>query len=50
MFFEQLFDPASSTLTHLIADDTRHEAIIIDPVAEQVERDVGRLPCCAAAQ
>lgn len=40
MFFRQLFDPASSTLTYLIADDTRHEAVIIDPVAEQAERDV----------
>ncbi|HUL91425.1 MAG TPA: MBL fold metallo-hydrolase [Burkholderiales bacterium] len=40
MFFRQLFDPASSTLTYLIADDTSHEAVIIDPVAEQAERDV----------
>jgi sulfur dioxygenase len=40
MFFKQLFDPASSTLSYLIADDTRHEAVLIDPVAEQVERDV----------
>ncbi len=40
MFFKQLFDPASSTLTYLIADDSSHEAVLIDPVAEQVERDV----------
>jgi glyoxylase-like metal-dependent hydrolase (beta-lactamase superfamily II)/rhodanese-related sulfurtransferase len=40
MFFKQLFDPASSTLTYLIADDTSHEAVLIDPVTEQVERDV----------
>jgi sulfur dioxygenase len=40
MFFKQLFDPASSTLTYLIADDTSHEAVLIDPVAEQTERDV----------
>ena len=40
MFFKQLFDPASSTLTYLIADDTAHEAVLIDPVADQVERDV----------
>jgi len=40
MFFKQLFDPASSTLTYLIADDSNHEAVLIDPVAEQVERDV----------
>jgi sulfur dioxygenase len=40
MFFKQLFDPASSTLSYLIADDTSHEAVLIDPVAEQAERDV----------
>ena len=40
MFFKQLFDPASSTLTYLIADDSNHEAVLIDPVAEQIERDV----------
>jgi glyoxylase-like metal-dependent hydrolase (beta-lactamase superfamily II)/rhodanese-related sulfurtransferase len=40
MFFKQLFDPASSTLTYLIADDSNHEAVLIDPVTEQFERDV----------
>jgi sulfur dioxygenase len=40
LFFKQLFDPASSTLTYLIADDASHEAVLIDSVAEQVERDV----------
>ena len=40
MFFRQLFDPASSTLTYLIADDASHEAVLIDPVVEQAERDV----------
>ena len=35
MFFKKLFDPISSTLTYLIADDTSHEAVLIDPVAEQ---------------
>ncbi len=40
MFFKQLFDPASSTLTYLIADDSNHEAVLIDPVTEQVEREV----------
>jgi glyoxylase-like metal-dependent hydrolase (beta-lactamase superfamily II)/rhodanese-related sulfurtransferase len=40
MFFKQLFDPASSTLTYLIADDTAHEAVLIDPVIDQVEREV----------
>ncbi|MSQ71414.1 MAG: MBL fold metallo-hydrolase [Betaproteobacteria bacterium] len=40
MFFRQLFDPDSSTYTYLIADDSTHEAVLIDPVIEQVERDV----------
>jgi sulfur dioxygenase len=40
MFFKQLFDPASFTYTYLIADDTTHEAVLVDPVLEQVERDV----------
>jgi glyoxylase-like metal-dependent hydrolase (beta-lactamase superfamily II)/rhodanese-related sulfurtransferase len=40
MFFKQLFDPASFTYTYLVADDTTHEAVLIDPVLEQVERDV----------
>jgi glyoxylase-like metal-dependent hydrolase (beta-lactamase superfamily II)/rhodanese-related sulfurtransferase len=40
MFFRQLFDPASSTLSYLIADDTSHEAVLVDPVIEQTERDV----------
>lgn len=40
MFFRQLFDPESSTLTYLIADDASHEAVLIDPVVEQAERDV----------
>jgi len=40
MFFRQLFDPASSTLSYLVADDASHEAVLIDPVAEQTERDV----------
>jgi glyoxylase-like metal-dependent hydrolase (beta-lactamase superfamily II)/rhodanese-related sulfurtransferase len=37
--FRQLFDPVSFTYTYLIADDTTHEAVLIDPVLEQVERD-----------
>lgn len=40
MAFRQLFDPASSTYTYLIADDATHEAVIIDPVAEQTGRDL----------
>lgn len=43
MFFRQLFDPASSTYTYLVADDTTHEAVIIDPVIERLERDMALL-------
>jgi glyoxylase-like metal-dependent hydrolase (beta-lactamase superfamily II)/rhodanese-related sulfurtransferase len=40
MALQQLFDPGSSTYTYLLADDATHEAVIIDPVAEQTERDL----------
>ena len=40
MLFRQLFDPASSTFTYLVADDATGEAALIDPVREQLERDV----------
>src|SRR3989442_16035021 len=40
MFFKQRFDSGSSTLPYLIADDASHEAVLIDPVIEQVEPDV----------
>jgi len=40
MLFRQLFDPESSTYTYLLADATTREAILIDPVLEQVERDL----------
>lgn len=43
MIFEQLFDPQSSTYTYLLADEETRDAILIDPVLEQVERDLGRL-------
>ncbi|MES9945224.1 MAG: MBL fold metallo-hydrolase [Candidatus Thiodiazotropha sp.] len=36
----QLFDPQSSTYTYLVWDGDSREAAIIDPVREQVERDV----------
>ncbi len=36
MIFRQLFDPDSSTLTYILADDAGN-AVIIDPVLEQVE-------------
>lgn len=39
----QLFDPASSTYTYLLFDEVTREALIIDPVDEQLERDLGVL-------
>jgi glyoxylase-like metal-dependent hydrolase (beta-lactamase superfamily II)/rhodanese-related sulfurtransferase len=39
----QLFDPASSTYTYLLFDAESREAIIIDPVDEQLDRDLGML-------
>lgn len=39
MLFRQLFDPATSTYTYLIADSQTQSAILVDPVLEQVERD-----------
>lgn len=40
MLFRQLFDAESSTYTYLLADEQTREAVIIDPVLEQLERDV----------
>ncbi len=39
MIFRQLFDPTSSTYTYLLADPATREAVLIDPVFEQVRRD-----------
>jgi sulfur dioxygenase len=39
LIFRQLFDPSSSTYTYLLADRNSGEAVIIDPVFEQVRRD-----------
>ncbi len=39
MLFRQLFDPASSTYTYLLADEDSREAVILDPVIEQIDRD-----------
>jgi sulfur dioxygenase len=39
MLFRQLFDPTTSTYTYLLADADSKEAILIDPVREQVDRD-----------
>lgn len=42
MLFRQLFDPETSTYTYLIAN-ANQDAILVDPVQEQVERDVNLL-------
>ncbi len=39
----QLFDPASSTYTYILFDVDSREALIIDPVDEQIERDLATL-------
>lgn len=39
MLFRQLFDKDTSTYTYLLADPKTREAVIIDPVAEQADRD-----------
>lgn len=43
MIFRQLYDATSSTYTYLLADEHSHEAIIIDPVFEQAQRDLSLL-------
>ncbi|MBN1207162.1 MAG: MBL fold metallo-hydrolase [Myxococcaceae bacterium] len=40
MIFRQLFDPESSTYTYLVADPVSRQAALIDPVLEQLERDL----------
>ncbi len=39
LIFRQLFDPQSSTYTYLLADSVTAEAVLIDPVFENVQRD-----------
>ena len=41
--FRQLFDPATSTYTYLLADPVTRDAVIIDPVREQLDRDFAEL-------
>ncbi|KFF41590.1 MAG: Zn-dependent hydrolase, glyoxylase [Candidatus Atelocyanobacterium thalassa isolate SIO64986] len=40
MLFRQLFDKESSTYTYLVADPHTREAILVDPVFENVARDI----------
>ena len=39
LIFRQLFDQQSSTYTYLLGDSQAHEAVLIDPVFEQLGRD-----------
>ena len=39
LIFRQLFDNQSSTYTYLLGDSASGEALLIDPVFEQVRRD-----------
>ena len=39
----QLFDPASSTYTYVLFDEATREAVIIDPVDDQLARDLAVL-------
>jgi sulfur dioxygenase len=41
MVFRQLFDPDSATYTYLLADAKTREAVLIDPVRERIDRDLG---------
>ena len=43
MFPLQLFDPQSSSYTYVLHDPATREALVIDPVDEQLERDLGVL-------
>ena len=40
MLFRQLFDRESSTYSYLIADSSTREAILVDSVLEQIDRDL----------
>ena len=40
MIFRQLFDHETYTFTYLLADEASRDAIIIDPVKEQLSRDL----------
>lgn len=40
MIFRQLFDRESSTFTYLVGDEASGEAALVDPVIENVDRDL----------
>jgi glyoxylase-like metal-dependent hydrolase (beta-lactamase superfamily II) len=43
LLFRQLFDPETSTFSYLLADRETREAVLVDSVLEQVERDLSLL-------
>jgi glyoxylase-like metal-dependent hydrolase (beta-lactamase superfamily II)/rhodanese-related sulfurtransferase len=43
LIFRQLFDSQSSTYTYLLGDEQTRDAVLIDPVFEQVRRDAALL-------
>ncbi len=43
LVFRQLFDQESSTYTYLLGDSDSREAVLIDPVFEQIQRDTALL-------
>lgn len=40
MIFRQFYDAETSTYTYLVGDSSTRKAVLIDPVLEQVERDL----------
>ena len=49
LVFRQLSDPTSSTYTYLLGDAGSGEAILVDPVFDQVLRDAALLEELAAS-
>ena len=43
MIFRQLFEPESSSYTYLLGCPDTRAALLIDPVLETVDRDLGTL-------
>lgn len=43
MIFRQLFDPETATYSYLLGDELTREAVLIDSVAEQFDRDVAAI-------
>ncbi|NEU84476.1 FAD/NAD(P)-binding protein [Nostoc sp. UIC 10630] len=43
LLFRQFFDPETSSYTYLIADRQTGDAVLVDPVLEQVDRDLQSL-------